>query len=75
MNAYRLTPEQEAALVRFASDNGRKWKQALNLAWFDGSDANEPDGCYLRQVRNQFGPSWLIKYRLPKGWPNEGAGI
>jgi hypothetical protein len=34
--------------------------------WFDGRDANEPDGGYLRQIRNQFGPSWLLKYRLPK---------
>jgi hypothetical protein len=26
----------------------------------------EPNGNYLRQVRNEFGPSWLMKYRLPR---------
>jgi hypothetical protein len=62
----KLTPKQEAALIRFARDNGRSWKRELNLMWFDGRDANEPDGGYLRQIRNQFGPSWLLKYRLPK---------
>ncbi len=62
-----LTPEQEAALTRFARDNGRTWKQALRDLWFYGNEYNEEDGGYLRQVRNQFGPSWLIKYQLPKG--------
>lgn len=60
-----LSTEQEAAIIRFARDNGRTWKQALGAAWMDGSDANESDGGYLRQVRNQFGPSWLFKYKLP----------
>jgi hypothetical protein len=62
---YTLTKEQAAALIRFSRSNGRSWKRELNMAWSNGSDAYEPDGCHLREVRNQFGPSWLIKYRLP----------
>jgi hypothetical protein len=62
----KLTQEQEQALRRFARDNGRSWKQELNFMWFDGRDANEPDGGYLRQIRNAFGPEWLVGYRLPK---------
>jgi|ETNvirnome_2_300_1030623.scaffolds.fasta_scaffold08324_5 hypothetical protein len=36
------------------------WKQHLLDAWRTGGDVNAiPDGHLLRQVRNQFGPSWL----------------
>ena len=56
------TPEQYLALARFHDKHGRNWKQKLNLAWSNGTDANEPDGALLRQVRNQFGPEWLAKW-------------
>jgi hypothetical protein len=62
----KLTFEQEQALRRFARDNGRSWKMRLSIAWSEGRDGAEPDGCYLRQVRNYFGPSWLVRYSLPK---------
>lgn len=58
------TSEQLAAVKAFAARHGRYWKRALNNAWFNGSDAREPDGALLRQVRNQFGPSWLAKVKL-----------
>jgi hypothetical protein len=60
-----ITPEQEAAVVAFARRHGRYWKRELNNAWLNGSDAREPDGHLLRQVRNQQGPRWLTDYRLP----------
>jgi len=60
------TTEQLAALQAFAKKYGRYWKDALRTAWMNGRDDQEPDGNYLRQVRNQFGPSWLIKFKLPK---------
>jgi len=57
------SPQQLAALKTFASRHGRQWKRALNNAWLDGSDAREPDGHLLRQIRNHFGPQWLKRYR------------
>ena len=41
----------------------RTWKQALRDAWMsgDGRDAGE-----LRQLRNQFGPSWLTRVDITK---------
>jgi hypothetical protein len=57
--------EQLAALQRFANANGRTWKSALSLAWQTCADERETDGCYLRQVRNQFGGKWLYSNRNP----------
>lgn len=63
------TPEQLQALVDFSKRHGRYWKRELNLMWFNGRDADEPNGHLLRQVRNQLGPTWLHHFKLPK----EGA--
>ena len=60
-----LTADQLAALRTFADANGRNWKSKLNLAWYHGrySDYNgADDACSLQQVRNSFGPSWLVKF-------------
>jgi hypothetical protein len=69
-----LTKNQVLALSLFAMLNGRRWKECLRNAWCDGDygryGARGLDG-YLQQVRNQFGPSWLIRYQLPKGTPQE----
>lgn len=54
------TTEQVTALREYANQHGRTWKQQLSLAWFS---AGEPG--ILQQIRNEFGPSWLIKFRLP----------
>lgn len=63
----QLTPEQLDALITFAKRNGRKWKSELNYCWMTGNyhaiDRNISG--YLHQVRNQFGPSWLVNFRLP----------
>jgi hypothetical protein len=60
------TPEQIAALRTFAEMNGRKWKSALLDLWMNGGDVVSipTGGCYLRQVRNTLGPSWLAKFKL-----------
>lgn len=50
---------QLAALARYATATGRFWKHSLEQAWASGADEREPDGHLLRQVRDQFGPSWL----------------
>lgn len=51
--------EQLAALQAYANRVGRAWKSLLCAAWLDGSDRREENGHLLRQIRNQFGPSWL----------------
>lgn len=58
---HRPTPEQLAALSAYAAEHGRTWKSQLNDDWMNGR-ASGP----LQQVRNQFGPSWLVRFRLPK---------
>ncbi|MCX7179593.1 MAG: zincin-like metallopeptidase domain-containing protein, partial [Proteobacteria bacterium] len=57
-------PDQLVAIQAFARKYGRTWKHALLNAWLNGDDAREPCGHYLRQIRNQFGPTWLIKFKL-----------
>jgi hypothetical protein len=61
--AGQPTPEQLEAILAFARSHGRYWKGELNDAWLSGADAREPNGHLLRQVRNQFGPLWLVNYR------------
>jgi hypothetical protein len=60
----KLTADQARALGWFAKKNGRTWKSQLNLMWQDGRDADQIDGHLLRQVRNNLGPSWLIRTSL-----------
>lgn len=57
-----LTPEQHARLdaLRIDCDQiGLPWKEALLDLWATGRDAGQRDGHLLRQIRNQFGPTWL----------------
>ncbi len=54
-----LTDEQHDALQAFANRFGANWKERLSDYWMNGRDASEPKGNYLRQVRNQLGPTWL----------------
>ena len=62
---YTLDADQLAALRTFADANGRDWKFKLNHAWSSGRyrEYNGTDNYgYLQQVRNTFGPSWLVKF-------------
>jgi len=64
----KLTSEQLEALRRFARLNGRTWKSCLRHAWetsrYYDHGAEEYSGT-LQQIRNTFGPSWLVRFRLP----------
>ena len=60
------TQEQLDAIGRFAATHGRRWKSLLGDMWATGKDEVQPDAPLLRQVRNQFGPEWLVSYKLPK---------
>ena len=52
--------EQVDALREYAAENGRAWKSKLNHEWMTGQQSG-----ILQQIRNQFGPSWLIRFKLP----------
>ena len=59
-----LAPEHAAALLEFAREHGRYWKAVLNECWMSGIYPPGVDGGPLQQVRNQYGPSWLVRFRL-----------
>jgi len=69
MPQQQPTPEQLEALKAYATLHGRKWKHKLNLAWVYCDYEGFADSHLLQQIRNQFGPTWLTHFRLPK----EGA--
>jgi hypothetical protein len=57
------TPQQVAALARWKATNGWYWKSKLLDAWMKSGErvsGYEPE---LQQLRNAFGPSWLMKQR------------
>ena len=59
------TPEQLAALQEFAEMHGRYWKACLKASWQLGySNRDKPLVPLLQQIRNQFGPEWLSKFKL-----------
>ncbi|MBB1499126.1 hypothetical protein [Paracoccus sp. MC1862] len=57
-----LSTEQIDALRAYRDQHGRRWKSRLLAEWLSSTGRAEPE---LRQVRNTFGPSWLLTYRLP----------
>lgn len=63
MTTFRdLTPEEEVTLQHYAEYHGKNWKQQLLDDWFNGRDAQFPNGHYLRVIRNQLGPQWLEQF-------------
>ena len=61
---HGLSTEQVAALVRYANSHGRYWKSALNNAWQTGIYSTGDNTPALQQVRNNLGPSWLVRANL-----------
>ncbi len=57
-----LTPEQTTAIQEYAAVHGRTWKSQLSADWLQGRTTGA-----LQVLRNAFGPSWLVGYKLPKG--------
>ncbi len=60
-----LNDEQLKAIQSFAASHGRSWKSKLRDAWMTGQYDGFEGSNYLQQIRNSFGPSWLIKFKLP----------
>jgi len=64
MATNQLNTLQLDVLRRFAKQHGRYWKSKLRSAWTSGRDDRMQDGAVLRQIRNDFGPVWLTRFRL-----------
>lgn len=62
---YKPNADEFAALLKWANEHGRTWKQALRDEWMGGRDR---DGPTLRNLRNNpdFGPRGLVAFRFPK---------
>jgi hypothetical protein len=58
------TTEQLQALKDFARLHGRTWKSQLRESWMSGIYPFGVDTASLQQVRNGFGPSWLVRFSL-----------
>jgi len=56
------TPDQLEALRRYSKAHGRTWKSKLNHAWITGQYDPSDFGSTLQCIRNQFGPSWLVRF-------------
>ena len=66
---YTLSADQLQALRTFAKANGRSWKFKLNHAWSTGryhDYKGTDDYGSLQQVRNRFGPSWLVRFAFDR---------
>lgn len=68
-----MTSAEEGALLRFAYENGRRWKQALRDEWMRAcsgipmeTTSNLEYRGALQRLRNDpdFGPRGLAAYRL-----------
>lgn len=57
----QLADNELVALQEYAAKHGRTWKSSLRRDWMNGHCAGE-----LHAIRNEFGPSWLQKFKLPK---------
>ena len=64
---HTLSTDQLGVLRTFADANGRSWKSKLNVAWstgrYDDYRGTDEYGI-LQQVRNIFGPAWLVKFAV-----------
>lgn len=58
-----LSPEQRAWLLGFKEANGRTWKDKLMTHWMNGTDDSLNESWFARQIRNNFGPTWLTKMK------------
>ena len=63
------TAEQLAALASYAKSYGRQWKANLRQSWMTGNYLAGDNAPALQQIRNTFGPSWLVRFKLPTEQP------
>jgi hypothetical protein len=65
---FKPNSDQLNALRAAKTFWGRNWKQELGNRWLVSRYPDSLDECicFLQQVRNQGGPSFLQRFRLPK---------
>lgn len=56
------TAEQWEALTAYAAAHGRTWKSKLLDDWTNARTVGP-----LQQIRNSFGPRWLLSIDIKKG--------
>lgn len=61
-----LDADQLTALELFAERHGRCWKERLRYCWETGNWGGTVRVAELQQVRNTFGPSWLVRFSFTK---------
>ncbi len=64
MDRPRPTQAHLDALREFVAAHGRLWKSELREAWMTGVYPASADSMNLQQVRNNCGPSWLVRFGL-----------
>jgi hypothetical protein len=57
-----LTSAQLKSLEEYSVQHGRNWKACLRNDWENGRSYGE-----LQQIRNTFGPTWLVRFSFPDG--------
>lgn len=62
----KLSEAQMRAVVNFADKKGRGWRDQLMRCWLSASypGIDHDSGAALQQVRNQFGPEWLVNVQI-----------
>lgn len=61
----RLTEDQRKAVLAYAEEKGRCWKQALRDEWMRADPRiGGESSAELQQVRNTLGPMWLNRVSL-----------
>jgi hypothetical protein len=61
-----IDADQLEALQQFAERHGRNWKQQLSYCWETGDYGITAHTAELQQIRNTFGPSWLVRFSFTK---------
>jgi hypothetical protein len=61
----KLTDEQILAIGAFVDRYGRRWKTHMRRVWEGGAADFRPEHIpAVRQLRNDFGPSWLKDFKF-----------
>lgn len=67
INAAEMTKTQAIEILTAVKAKlGRNYKQAIRSAWMNGdysSECLEEWSSQLQQIRNSFGPTWLVNAR------------
>lgn len=59
----KLTGNQVVALAALIESTGRSWRNVLDYAWVNGRYPSGVDSAALQQIRNQHGPSLILKLK------------